>query len=696
MKNSNIIEVYWLAIGDDYRTEDIRANAIKDFPEYKIEIDYLINNTRSINLRKKPLLLPNQFDVLIVDDEIKPIIDLCFSLGDLIYGDFPQKGKVYSVGVCQETKIFDHFSDLVRQNEKVTAPKVVTLDFYFKETNKSEISTKIDISPTEKLFKKITDSPIWNDTIFIGISNYAWKDISDELRALMYKRGVFTYDKSDELYNILPQIFRNILEIEYQQRIKSNARQEIFNNAKRSHEFTSKEIFKVADSAGIIGKSDTMEETIKLSLKIASSEATVLLRGESGVGKELFAKLIHQNSLRKHEKFMGKNTNAINDDKIELELFGYQGETFANAKKEDQPGLFWVVGKGTLLLDEIGDASPNLQAKLLRVIQEREFTLQGPSQIRLEFKGRLICATNRDLEKMCQEKSFREDLYYRINVVDIEIPPLRAHREDIPLLAYHFIKKTSQKNGGLYSHHKLSSEAEEVLEEYHWPGNVRQLENIIEKTLIKVGPERHQIAPTDFQFPKDHEQKVHKKSDERKDTLTNEDEADCPRETIKEKFWFSELDFGEIKKLCKDIWDKRNETGESNILFRPPSKKDKRGRNHPDEIPRVIEAKHLSGSPEYYIKAVLALFWYFFKERKLQPEKPMDEFYKIFGFKGGGNFRGYLKNKSIGTKTSAYFPPMREKRSFDSTDLYPYGPPDLYNDGLLLKQNGIALDVGGS
>lgn len=679
MNNSNIIEVYWLAIEDDYRTEDIKASAREHFPEFsdKSKIDYLINNTKSINLRKKPLLLPNQFDVLIVDDEIKPIIDLCFSLGDLIYGDFPQKGKTYSVGVCQETKIFGHFFDVVRQNEKVTAPKVVTLDFYFKETNETEISTKVDISPTKQLFEKITDSPIWNDTIFIGISNYAWKDISDELRELMYKRGVFTYDKSDELYNILPQIFRNILEIEYQQRIKSNAMQEIFNNAKRSHEFTSKEIFKVADSAGIIGKSDTIEKIIKLSLKIASSEARVLLRGESGVGKELFARLIHQNSPRKHEKFMGKNIAAIAEDKIELELFGYQGETFANAKKEDQPGLFWVVGKGTLLLDEIGDASPNLQAKLLRAIQEREFTLQGPSQIPLEFKGRLICATNRDLEKMCQEKSFREDLYYRINVVDIEIPPLRAHREDIPLLANHFIEKISQKNGGLYSHHKLLSSAEEVLEKYHWPGNVRELESMIERTLIKVGPERRQIAPTDIEFREAHEQKVHPKSDDRKDTLTNEDEANCPRATIKEKSWFSELDLGEINKLCREIWET-----EGRIIWDK-----KRKRNYPDIIPEVIEAEVRHDQFGFYIRAVLAIFWCFFEESEKPPEVTKQKFYDIFGFKDGGNFRGYLKNKSTTKSASMFFPIMREH-------VKGYGPPDLYLDGMLLKQNGIVLDIG--
>lgn len=680
MNNSNIIKVYWLAIEDNYRTEDIKANAREHFPEFsdKSKIDYLINNTKSINLRKKLSLLPNQFDVLIVDDKIKPIIDLYFSLAELIYDDFPQKGKVYSVGVCQETKIFDHFSDLVRQNEKVTAPKVVTLDFYFEETNKSEISTKIDISSTEKLFKKIMDSPIWNDTIFIGISNYAWKDISDELRALMYKRGVFTYDKSNELYKILPEIFRNILEIEYQQRIKSNARQEIFNNAKRLHEFTSKEIFKVADSAGIIFKSDTMEEIIKLSLKSAASEATVLLRGESGVGKELFARLIHQNSLRKHEKFIAKNIAAIPDDKIELELFGYQGETFANAKKEDQPGLFWVVGKGTLLLDEIGDASPNLQAKLLRVIQEREFTLQGPSQIPLEFKGRLICATNRDLDKMCQEKSFREDLYYRINVVDIKIPPLREHREDIPLLANHFIEKISQKNGGLYSHHKLSSAAEEVLKKYHWPGNVRELENIIEKTLIvRVGPGRHQIDPTDIEFPKDHEQKVHKKSDERKDSLTNEDEADCPRETIEEKLWFSELDKDQLIKLCGEIWET-----EGRIIWDKKNKK-----NHPDMIPEVIEAEVRHDQFGYYIRAVLAIFWCFFEESEKPPEVTKQKFYDIFGFKNDGTFRGYLKNKSTTKNTSMFFPIMREH-------VKGYGPPDLYLDGMLLKKNGIFLDIG--
>ena len=156
---------------------------------------------------------------------------------------------------------------------------------------------------------------------------------------------------------------------------------------------------------------------------------------------------------------------------------------------------------------------------------------------------------------MCQEKRFREELYYRINVVDIEIPPLREYREDIPLLADYFIKKISQQYGGLYSQYKLSSAAVEVLKKYHWPGNVGQLENIIRKTLIaKGGQAKHLIEPEDIELAKDYKQKVVKKLDEQRDALTKENRTNCLGETNKKKSWFSELDRDKLINLCRDIW----------------------------------------------------------------------------------------------------------------------------------------------
>jgi hypothetical protein len=236
-------------------------------------------------------------------------------------------------------------------------------------------------------------------------------------------------------------------------------------------------------------------------------------------------------------------------------------------------------------------------------------------------------------------------------------------------LAKLFINNFSQENNE-FSDHVLSSTAEKVLEKYHWPGNVRQLENIIEETLIKVGPERHQIAPTDIKFPKDYEQKGPKKSDERKDTLTNEDEADCHRETIEEKEWFSELDREQLVKLCREIWETKGRSIHNNAY------------DIPSQL--TIRKEHA----DLYVRAVLAIFYDAHKaNKKIFSRTTFDE---IFGFvKEKHELKNLLQNKSTGVNKSPYFPAKEGNQSFGILS-------DLKSDGIKLKQNGMALDVGGS
>jgi DNA-binding NtrC family response regulator len=236
----------------------------------------------------------------------------------------------------------------------------------------------------------------------------------------------------------------------------------------------------------IIGNSPEIRETFRVMRHAASSESNVLVTGESGTGKELVARAIHSNSVRTRRRFVTVNCGAIPDGLIESELFGHIKGSFTSAVG-DKKGLVEEADKGTLFLDEIGELSPPLQVKLLRVLQEGEFTRIGDTQPR-RVNVRVIAATNRDLKKAIADKSFREDLYYRLNVIPIELPPLRRRKDDIPLLVNHFI----DKHKGKAPEKKItgiSKEAMHALLIYHFPGNVRELENSIEYAIaFTAGP----------------------------------------------------------------------------------------------------------------------------------------------------------------------------------------------------------------
>ena len=229
----------------------------------------------------------------------------------------------------------------------------------------------------------------------------------------------------------------------------------------------------------IVSVSPEMDKVKKLILKIAKSNSTVLIRGESGTGKELIARSMHKNSLRTNETFQAVNCAAINENLLESELFGHEKGSFTGAVGEKK-GLFEIANNGTLFLDEIGELDIALQAKLLRALQEKEIRrVGGVKEIPVDV--RVLAATNRDLLKMTEENRFREDLYYRLNVLSIEIPPLRERRSDIPVLIEYFVKKHTRGTDRTIN---IDSEAKKLLHDYHYPGNVRQLESAIERAIL--------------------------------------------------------------------------------------------------------------------------------------------------------------------------------------------------------------------
>ena len=230
---------------------------------------------------------------------------------------------------------------------------------------------------------------------------------------------------------------------------------------------------------GIIGNSEAMDEVLSMVERIAATSSTVLVQGESGTGKELIARAIHFNSPRRDAEFVSINCGALPDELLESELFGHVKGSFTGAIG-DKPGLFEVADGGTILLDEIGETSSAMQVKLLRVLQERRIRRVGGTE-EISIDIRVIAATNRDLEAMVREKRFREDLFYRINVIPIQVPPLRARPADIPLLAESFLARFRDAMDKPLG--RISDEAMELLEVYRWPGNVRELENVIERAV---------------------------------------------------------------------------------------------------------------------------------------------------------------------------------------------------------------------
>ncbi len=245
----------------------------------------------------------------------------------------------------------------------------------------------------------------------------------------------------------------------------------------------------------IIGNSRGMQEVYDLIARVSQSDTTVLLVGESGVGKELVAHAIHYNSARAGKPFVKVNCAALPENILESELFGHEKGAFTGAHAQ-RKGRFELADDGTIFLDEIGDLTPHMQIRLLRVLQEREFERVGGTET-IRANVRVITATNRNLEEMIERGSFRQDLYYRLNVFPIHVPPLRERKTDILLLADFFVEKYSKKNGKKIK--RISTPAIDMLMAYHWPGNVRELENCLERAVIMSNDDvihGHHLPPT--------------------------------------------------------------------------------------------------------------------------------------------------------------------------------------------------------
>ena len=242
----------------------------------------------------------------------------------------------------------------------------------------------------------------------------------------------------------------------------------------------------------IIGRSRSIQEVFRMIEKVASTDANVLILGENGTGKELVARAIHQRSLRRENSFVTVDMGAITTTLFESELFGHKKGSFTDAR-EDRAGRFEVATEGTLFLDEIGNLPMSLQSKLLTVLQNRHVTRIGTNKP-IPIDIRLVCATNMPLYDMVKEHTFRQDLLYRINTVEIKIPPLRERREDIPLLAEHFLNQYAKKYRKEIS--RISEEAMTELKHYHWPGNIRELQHAIERAVIMS--DNDEVEPGDL------------------------------------------------------------------------------------------------------------------------------------------------------------------------------------------------------
>jgi two-component system response regulator PilR (NtrC family) len=248
---------------------------------------------------------------------------------------------------------------------------------------------------------------------------------------------------------------------------------------KRENETLKRELKKTQGLDSMLGGSRVMLELFEHIKSVATTNSTVLITGESGTGKELAAKAIHVRSPRAEEPFVSINCGAVPETLLESELFGHLKGSFTGATANHK-GLFEVAHRGTILLDEIAEMSPTMQVKFLRVLQEKKIRRIGSTE-ELEVDVRILAATNKDLERGVQDRSFREDLFYRLNVIPIHMPPLRERREDIPILATHFLAKASASTKKNLT--KIADEAMERLQAYDWPGNVRELENVIERAV---------------------------------------------------------------------------------------------------------------------------------------------------------------------------------------------------------------------
>ena len=376
----------------------------------------------------------NKVSILVVDDEL--------SVRQSLYKWFLEDG--YHVDTAKDAKE-------ALQKFKANAWDIILLDIKMPGMDGLELQQRIrEIDP---------------NAIVIIITAYG--SVETAVQAL--KQGAFDYITKPFDPDDLEHLIRNAVE---QRRLRDE-------NIKLREK-----IGEMTKMDEIIGTSPAMRRVLELVDTVAPTDSTVLIRGESGTGKELIARAIHSRSPRRYMPMITVNCAALPETLLESELFGHEKGAFTGAQYR-RKGKIELADGGTLFLDEIGDISPKTQVDLLRVLETKQFTRVGGNQV-IHSDFRLICATNKDLEKEVEKGNFREDLYYRINVFTIDVPPLRERKEDIPLLVHHFINKyraTIRKNIT-----EIDDAAMSYLRAYHWPGNVRELENAIERAMVVGKP----------------------------------------------------------------------------------------------------------------------------------------------------------------------------------------------------------------
>ncbi len=365
--------------------------------------------------------------------------------------------------VDDEAKIREYFSDVLRhegfevdtaQNGEV-AINMIDQDIY----DAAIIDLNMPKVDGMTVLKYLVEQS--QDTIGIILTGYA--TIRNAVEAM--KAGAFDYLAKPVKMEEVLMVINRALE---------------FRDIKRENLALKNQLRKKYKFENFVGDSPQMDKVFRIIEKVADTDSTVLILGESGTGKELVARAIHYNSMRRDKPLIPVNCGAIPEELLESELFGHEKGAFTNAIRT-RIGRFEMSNGGTIFLDEIAEMSPHLQVKLLRILQEQEFErLGGTKTIKCDI--RVIAATNKNLDKLVEKGSFREDLYYRLKVIPVEIPPLRERRSDIPLLIHHFLEMMSKSRGKKIK--GISKDVVKAFMDYDWPGNVRELENIIERMVI--------------------------------------------------------------------------------------------------------------------------------------------------------------------------------------------------------------------
>ncbi len=308
----------------------------------------------------------------------------------------------------------------------------------------------------------------------------------DKIGQKIMATGIPIWGENGEIRRVVVNV-RDITEILYLKDLLEKTQQlnEIY-----AAELEQMRFQQITRSVDVIARSPETRRVLEMAARVAKVDSTVLITGESGSGKEVIANAIHRLGHRAEGPMIKINCGAIPENLLESELFGYDSGAFTGARKQGKPGMFELAEKGTLFLDEVGDISLNLQVKLLRALQDHEVMRVGGIKA-IPVDARIVAATNRDLKEMVSMGTFREDLYYRLNVVSIEIPPLRERKEDIPLLVLHFVEKINKK----YQFNKrFSSMVVDQFLTYSWPGNIRELENVIERMLVMNDADEIQVS----------------------------------------------------------------------------------------------------------------------------------------------------------------------------------------------------------